>query len=328
MPYNKISSALFLIMFFNVTYSGAGLFSKESKKKYEADIRAVKIAYDKGDCFQVIEKVNEFLESKPPSYFKEEAYTYLGSCYEKRNEIDKALDIYGLANTLYSENNFFRESLANIYLGAGFFEKALVLFKEFIENENSSYKAYAGLAKSYASLGFYKKARKNYSKALEMSKYKDLNLVKEYSRELIKTGYYSEAFKIFEVTSPEFKKDAEVHLILSRVYMYKEEYDKALSYINAAQKIAPNRRDMALYGIFLNIMTRDYDKALSEINNFTNKYKEASLALLAQAIVNFKKDNKEEGYKILRKISRNKESFVSKIALAMLKEGKKSREKI
>jgi len=34
--------------------------------------------------------------------------------------------------------------------------------KELIENKNASYKAYAGLAKSYASLGFYKKAKKNY----------------------------------------------------------------------------------------------------------------------------------------------------------------------
>ena len=323
MAHNKIFfvlpfSVLYLLFF--VVCSGAFWFSGESEKKYEADIKAIISDYKKDDCFQVIERVNGFLENKPPAHFKEEAYIYLGSCYEKRNEIDKALDIYGLANALYPENNFFRESLANIYLSAGFFEKALVLFKELIEDEDSSYKARAGLAKSYASLGFYKKARKNFSEALKMSEYKDFALIKEYSRELIRVRYYDDVLAIFKKTSGEFKKDAEVYLILSRVYMYKGKYKESLTYINKAQQISPDRRDMALYGIFLNIMASNYAKALSKINHFTKNNSEDSLVLLARAIVKLKKGNKKESCKILKGISKNKTSFVSQIASAMLGE--------
>ncbi|MCG2727006.1 MAG: hypothetical protein L6420_12295 [Elusimicrobia bacterium] len=309
---------------FPAVYAGAFWFSGESEKKYEADIIAIKVDYEKPDCFQVIKKVNEFLESKPPAHFKEEAYTYLGSCYEKRNEIDRALDIYGLANTLYPNNNFFRESLANIYLGAGFFEKSLLLFKELVENKVSSYRAFAGLAKSYASLGFYKKARENFFKALEMNEYKDIDLIKAYSRELMRVRLYDDVLAIFEKTFREFKQDAEIYLILSRVYMYKGEYEKSLTYINEAQKISPDRRDMAVYGIFLNIMVSDYDNALAKINRFMKNNAEDSLALLARAIVKLKKGNKKESYEILRSISNNKASFVSQIALAMLEEGNKA----
>ncbi|MEA3307392.1 MAG: tetratricopeptide repeat protein, partial [Elusimicrobiota bacterium] len=299
--------------------AGAFWFSGESKKKYEADIKEIKNDYDKPDCFNVIKKINKFLENKPPSHFKEEAYLYLGSCYEKRNEIDRALDIYGLANTLYPDSKFFRESLANIYLNAGFFEKSLALFSELAEKTDSSDKIYAGLAKSYASLGFYEKAEDNYAKALEMNGHEDLDLIKEYSRQLILARHYEKILAIFEKTSDEFKKDEEAQLILSRVWMHKGEYKKSLVYINAAQKIAPNRRDMALYAVFLNIMITDYDTALSKINCLTKNNKKDSLALLARAIVSLKKGNKKKSSEILRGILKNKTSFVSQIAAAMLK---------
>ncbi len=325
MPLNKIIFILlfsiFHFLFSSVNAGAFWLFSGESKKKYETDIGIIKADYEKSDCAQVIKKVNGFLESKPPSYFKEEAYRYLGSCYEKRNEIDRALDIYGLAYNLYPKNNFFRESLANIYLSAGFFEKSLALFEELIEDENSSYKARAGLAKSYAFLGFYKKARENYSKALEMSGYKDFNLIKEYSRELIRVRESEKILAMLEKTSVEFKKDAEVQLILARLYLYKQEYKKSLIHINKAQEISPGRRDMALYGIFLNIMVFNYDKALFGINHLTKNNSEDSLALLAKAIVKLKTGNKKESDKYLRSIPNNKASFVSQIALAMQKEG-------
>lgn len=309
-------------MFFNSFNAGAfWLFSGESKKKYKIAIKEIKTDYEKSDCTQVIKKVNTFLESKPPSSFKEEAYLYIGSCYERRNEIDRALDIYGLAHTLYPKNKFFREALANIYLGAGFFEKSLFLFKELIENKNASYKAYAGLAKSYASLGFYKKAKKNYSYALNMNEYKDLNLIKEYSRALIRIRKYEEVLSIFNNTAHDFKRDTEIYLILARVWMHKGEYTRSLNYIKEAQKLSPARRDLALYTVFLNIMTGSYDKALSGINHLTEKNNEDALAFLAKAIVKLKTGNKKESYEILSGISKDKDSFVSQIAIKMQKEG-------
>jgi tetratricopeptide (TPR) repeat protein len=315
---------LFLLILFNSVNAGAfWLFSGESKKKYKIAIQEIKIDYEKSDCTQVIKKVNTFLESKPPSLFKEEAYLYIGSCYEKRNEIDRALDIYGLAHTFYPKNDFFREALANIYLGTGFFEKSLLLFKDLTKNKNASYKAYSGLAKSYASLGFYKKAKKNYSYALNMNEYKDLNLIKEYSRALIRIRKYEEVLAIFNNASHEFKIDAEIYLILARVWMYKGDYGRSLNYINEAQELSSTRRDIALYGIFLNIMISDYNSALSKINHLTEENNEDALALLAKAIVKLKNGNKKESYEILSGISKDKDSFVSQIALAIQKEDSK-----
>ena len=322
---NKYFYPLAILLVFNCADAKAFLSSGEFKKKQEAAIGAIKIDFEKSDCLRVIDSVNKFLKNKPPSHLKKQAYIYLGSCYEKTNAIDKALITYELANALYPENKFFLESLANIYIGAGFFEKSLSLFKELVKNGDCSYKTRAGLAKSYDALGFYEKARKNFSEALEMSDYKDFDLIKKCADSLIKVRHYDEALKIFE-SADGFKKDAESELIFARIFMYKKEYIKASSHIAKARALAPERRDIALYDLFLSVLAADYEKVLIKVKYFTEKNSGDSLPLYAKAIVDLKKGNKKAAREILGGISNDKKSFHSQIAAVMLKEMRSKRQ--
>lgn len=161
--------------------AGAFLFGKSSDEKAAARLAEMRAAFVKGDCAAALAASGPFFGEKPPPALREQAYGYMGSCYETAGSTDKAIALYQLALGLYPENSLFASRLALIYNSAGFPENAAPLFLKALALKPGDPEATLGLARAYAALGFLARAAEFYGKAADIDGYRDARLIEEYA---------------------------------------------------------------------------------------------------------------------------------------------------
>lgn len=151
-----------------------------------AALTGMRAAFAEGNCAAVLEASGPFLGEKPPPELREEAYGYLGRCYEGSGSTDKAIALYQLALGLYPENAFFSSRLALIYGAAGFHAKAAPLFLKALALRPGDPEATLGLARAYAGLGYLSRAAEFYARAEGLAGRKDAALTEEYAACLLR----------------------------------------------------------------------------------------------------------------------------------------------
>jgi tetratricopeptide (TPR) repeat protein len=174
----------------------AFLFGGVSDKKAAAMLDGMRAAFERGDCASALEISDSFLGEKPPAGLREEAYGYMGRCYERQGLADKAISLYKLALGLYPDNALFALRLGVIYNQAGFAGDAVPLFIKVLDRRSDDVEANLGLARAYASLGFYAKAKVFYSRAVVLQDFSDAAVLKEYVFWMLRKRDWDEALFI------------------------------------------------------------------------------------------------------------------------------------
>lgn len=228
----------------------AFLFGGGSDKKAAELLAGLRAAYAAGDCQAVTQRQEAFLREKPPAELREEAYSYVGSCYESTGLTDKAIGLYKLAIGLYPDNAVFAARLAAIYNRAGFSANAVPLFLKVLQLKSDDIEANLGLARAYSAQGFYSRAKEFYSRAVILQDFSDAAVLREYAACMLRKSDWDEALFIAGKGSALEPKAAYWPLLRARVQAGRGDYYKALPEMEAAIRQEPSRQlrlERALY---------------------------------------------------------------------------------
>lgn len=248
--------------------AGAFLFGGGSNQKAAAMLAGMKASFNRGDCDSVLAASDSFLNEKPAAVLREEAYRYVGMCYEKDGLTDKAIGTYKLALGLYPERTFFAYRLALIYNRAGFPENAVPLFLKALDLKSDDIETNLGLARAYTSLGFLARAKIFYSRAVVLQDFSDTAVLREYAFCMLKKRDWPEALYLAGQGSARAPGSASWRLVEARVMAGKGDYYKALFAIEAALQLEPSRQlrlERALYLLLAGLPRRAIDAADSEL---------------------------------------------------------------
>ncbi|OGR42314.1 MAG: hypothetical protein A2X35_01010 [Elusimicrobia bacterium GWA2_61_42] len=246
----------------------AFLFGRTSDKKAAGLLAEMRSSFDRGDCAGVEAASAGFLAEKPPAELREEAYGYLGRCYERGGSADKAISIYKLALGFYPENIFFSSRLAFIYNQAGFSANAVPLFLKVLELRSDDVAANLGLARAYAALGFYAKAKAFYSRAVALQDFSDDATLREYAACMLKKRDWPETLFIAGRGAQAAPAAAHWPLVKARAMAGQGDYYKALPLMEAANRLEPSRRlrlERALYLLLAGLPGRAIEAADAEL---------------------------------------------------------------
>lgn len=261
------SLTAFLLLAFPLS-AGAFLFGGTSDKKASAMLAGMRASFGRGNCGAVIETFSGFLGEKPPARLREEAYGYLGGCYERGGAADKAIGVYKLALGLYPENIFFASRLAFIYSQAGFNSEAVPLFLKVLDIKSDDVEANLGLARAYAALGFYSRAKVFYSRAVALQDFSDSGALREYAGCMLKKRDWAEALFIAGKGEQAAPASSYWRLAQARALAGQGEYYKALPVIESAIRLEPSRRlrlERALYLLLAGLPRRAIEAADAEL---------------------------------------------------------------
>ena len=262
------SVLLFLLLLVPAAPARAFLFGRSADKAAGARLGEMRGAFEKGDCAAVLAAADTFLRAKPPAAMREEAFGYMGRCYEASGSTDKAISLYQLSLGLHPENKLFASRLALIYNAAGFPENAAPLFLKVLALKPDDLEANLGLARAYAALGFLARAAEFYGKAVELQNYRDPAILDEYARCLLRkrdwAGAAVAAARGREVTP----RSAAWPITEARASAGQGEYFKAVEAMDAAIRYESSRRfrlERALYLLLGGLPRRAIEAAEAEL---------------------------------------------------------------
>ncbi|MDD5208695.1 MAG: hypothetical protein PHV36_04865 [Elusimicrobiales bacterium] len=260
---------LFLPLFlFLAAPAQAFLFGGASDKKAGAGLEKMRAAFEAGACSSALDLSTTFLNEKPPAAMREEAYGYMGSCYESAGATDKAINLYKLALGLYPENLFFASRLALIYNQAGFPENAVPLFLKVLSIKSDDTNANLGLARAYAALGFLSRAKDFYSRAVILQDFRDQAALREYALCMLRKRDWREVLFIAGAGAKAAPLSSFWPQVEARVRAGQGDYHKALPAIEGAILLEPSRRlrlERALYLLMGGLPRRAIEAADAEL---------------------------------------------------------------
>jgi len=246
----EVKAAFFFCLLLAAPRAEAFLFGGAPEKKAAERLAAMRVAYGDGDCAAVRAQAEPFLSEKPPRALREEADVYLGACYERDGLSDKAVSHYRIALELFPENAVFALRLGALYNSAGFYAAAAPLFARVSGKDPSDAAAAAGLARAYYGLGFLSRAREYYSKAAELKKYSDLNLLREYAGCLLKQRDWAGADALIAKGAAAEPAAAYWPAASARALAGRGRYAEAAAALEAAEQLEPaaqRRLERSLY---------------------------------------------------------------------------------
>lgn len=259
---------LFALLLLSAAPAEAFLFGRSSDTKAADSLGGMRSAFNGGDCVTVLALSENFLTEKPPAAMREEAYGYMGRCYEAAGSTDKAISLYKVALGLYPENSLFSSSLAQIYNKARFPEHAAPLFLKVLALSPDDLPANLGLARAYASLGFLSRAAEFYSKSAALGDYADLAVLEEYARCLLRKRDWAGAVSIAGKGRAAAPRSALWPLLEARALAGRGDYYKAVEALDAALRYESNRRlrlERALYLLLAGLPRRAAEAADAEL---------------------------------------------------------------
>ncbi len=245
----RLLAALLLLL--PASQAGAFLFWGGPRYgKAEAELAAMKKADARGDCSTVLGMAAGFLSLTPPSELREEAYVYIGRCYEREGATDKAITLYKLAGGLYPSNVLFAARLAQIYDQAGFYQNAVPLFLKVLAAEPGEVQANLGLARAYSALGFLSRADDFYSRTVALQNFSDAAVLEEYARCMLRKRDWKEALFLAGKGEARRPRSPVWPLLEARATAGKGDYSGAVSLMGRAETFSPSRKlrlERALY---------------------------------------------------------------------------------
>lgn len=240
-----------LLFFCAASPAGAFLFWGGPRAgRAAAELAAMRKADARGDCSAVLGMANGFLSGTPPPEMREEAYVYIGRCYELEDAADKAITLYKLAGELYPSNVLFASRLAQIYDRAGFYEKAVPLFLKVLAVEPGDVAANLGAARAYSALGFLGRAKNFYSRTAALQDLSDAAVLEEYARCMLRKRDWNEALFIAGKGEALQPRSSVWPLLEARISAGKGDYSGAVALMDKAEVLSPTRKlrlERALY---------------------------------------------------------------------------------
>lgn len=246
----------------------AFLFGGASDERAGELLAGMRASYASGDCGAALAGSEKFMGEKPPERMREEAYGYMGRCYEALGSVDKAIGLYKLALGLHPDNVLFSYRLARIYNQAGFHQLAAPLFLKSLSLYPDDPEANLGLARAYAALGFLGRAKEFYSKAVILQDFRDAAALEEYAVSMLRKGDWGEALYIAAKGQEAAPKAAVWPALEARAMAGQGKYNTAIALMESAISLKSSRElrlERALYQLMGGLPQRAAQSADAEL---------------------------------------------------------------
>lgn len=314
---------LLALLFFALPRAEAFFFGRTSDKPAGELLGKVRAAYEAGDCQGALELAEKLLAEKPPAGMREQAYVYMGSCYETCGSPDKAISLYKLASGLYPGNLLFSRRLALIYNATGFPQLAAPLFGKVLAARSDDVEANLGLARAYAAQGFLSRAKGHYSRAVILQDFRDAGALEEYARWMLKKGDWEEAVYIAARGAQLSPASGIWPALEARALAGQGKYYKAIEAMEAAIRLQPSRSlrlERALYLLMGGLPKRAMEAAEAELASGADP-----LASMIKGMALYAQGRKPEAAPLLA-AGRETGPFAARVAASLLGEKRLSPE--
>jgi tetratricopeptide (TPR) repeat protein len=263
-----IRAAAFSALLCLAAPAGAFFFGGTSDERAGELLAGMRAAHGVGNCSAVLAASEKFMGEKPPERMREEAYGYMGRCYEALDSVDKAISLYKLALGLHPENVLFSYRLARIYNQAGFHQLAVPLFLKSLSLYPDDPEANLGLARAYTALGFLGRAKEFYSKAVILQDFRDAAALEEYARSMLRKGDWGEALFIAAKGEEASPKSAVWPALEARAMAGQGKFNTAITLMESAISLETSRElrlERALYQLMGGLPNRAAQSADAEL---------------------------------------------------------------
>lgn len=306
-----------LLLMLQAAPAGAFLFwGGEARREAEARLAEMRDARAAGDCQAVLGTADRFLEEKPPGDLREEAYGYMGECYELCGSADKAISLYKLAIELYPDNITFKSRLGAIYNRTGFPEHASTLFSAVLDSRPGDIAATLGSARAYAAMGFLSRAAKYYSKGVAIQDFSDESALKEYADCLLRKRDWGEALFIAQKGAVLSPLSGFWPRLKARVKAGQGDYRGAVSFMDKAIILSPGRRSRLERAIYL-LLGGQAGGAIEASEAELSRGQDDPLASLVKGMALYSLGKEDDAAPYFRTASKGR-GFTSKVAEALM----------
>lgn len=216
---------------------------------------------------------SKLIEISPKDY---ESYCKLAQLYHENNK-----DKYGIELLQYLLNmkpDYYKASLilGNILYDNESYKEAIHVYNEALKYSPAEYELYYSLGMTYTRLNDFANARDYYEKAAKINSFKDISNLNLGQICLI-FREYDEAEQYFykSLNSEDEKIQSNAYLYLAKIYLIKNDIDKAIQYLNLAVEINPKIvKQIENDDIFSKVIARVQKGHSKEIKSKINKKEE------------------------------------------------------
>lgn len=309
----KNSIIILCLVFFSYN-ADAFFWGKPDYTKARLILDEMRSAFKSNNCSTVVDKYEEFLKEKPPLSLKKDAYLYAGECYEKMEDLPKAVSVYKLALELYPKDDVFLKKASSLYLNNGFYQSALDFLKKLEKIHPYDSEVCLMTARAWKGLGFVRKSVPYYRR-LVASNMKDYDLLKEYLIALKDSASLKEGYDLAMKGYSE-SKDPDFAIMASEISALSGDLKLALSALNLIENsrdCSLKCRKMAAVYNFFNSNVSDCEKQLE----FTSQ--DEDFTSFMRGLLSFNKGDKKNSILFFKKSSLSEDPFIKEASESFLK---------
>jgi superkiller protein 3 len=181
------------------------------------------------------------LNSDAPDDHKAIALTYLAMIAYDQEQYTRSIDYLKRALKYNDDDPIIYRNMALAYRNRGIYGEAVKMAQKALELNPEDSKNHILLGNLYFAQKNYKKAQQSYAQGLEQSPHDPL-LLYNYGLALMQQGKVPEAVEAFQKAADKAgvgKVAIQANANLGRLFAQRKEWDKAISYMTAATKLAP-----------------------------------------------------------------------------------------
>lgn len=211
-----------------------------SEKQNSTAVKLSAVAYEKtNNLTKSIDMYEQFLKLQPKDKEFSSYSFHLGQLYESQNMPEKAIDRYEQTRKLFPEDLRNHERLAILYMNKSFWKQAQDVLEAALQSPEAKPQFFKMIAQTYSSRENHNKAIPMYRTYLEKSP-KDITAWKELGKIYFSLNQYTDAISAFTNALLITPNDFESNLLLGKSYVESGNYKKAIVPLGHAKKVKPN----------------------------------------------------------------------------------------
>ncbi|HVC08493.1 MAG TPA: tetratricopeptide repeat protein [Elusimicrobiota bacterium] len=275
-------------------------------------------AYESGRYAEVIQDLSsDSLQLVSPRHLAR-AYEYLAESYARTGRLTDALGTYQLGVKLFPKDARLLAGFGELLHQAGLNEQAKPLFDEALALNPNNPQANLGVAEIDAALGFYRRGRTHYFKALETMN-NNPAVWAEYAEVLWRLKDYPTAEDAAQ-ESLSLSSSTQTEVLLAFIQRSDGRLRQALGTLGRAAAQSPERTDIALARALWMMEARQWNKSLAVDQAVLDQFPQNPLGLWIRASILLQKGRRREATADLTAAAQAQEEspFVAAVAAKML----------
>jgi len=275
-------------------------------------------AYEGGRYAEVIQDLSPDSLQLVSYRHLDRAYEYLADSYARTGRVTAALGTYQLGVRLFPKDARLLSEFGELLHQAGLNEQAKPLFDSALALSPNNPQANLGVAEIDAALGFYRRGRAHYFKALETMN-DNPAVWAEYAEVLWRLKDYPMAEDAAQ-ESISLSSSTQTEVLLAFIQRSGGHLRQAIGTLGRAAARSPERTDIALARALWMTEAGDWNESLAVDNAVLDKFPQNPLGLWIRASIMLHKGQRREARADLAVAARAQEEspFVAAVAAKML----------